>query len=192
MPPRRYKEKFQQLTEFERERIIGLREGFSYRAIRASEQRNSFTVIRAWKQWTEEHRTTRKTGSGRRKATSACDDRRLLRMAVNDRTASSRQLAARWSTATGVLMAASSIRRRLLHRGLCARVSLYRLPSRQTIDGCVCNGLMSTESGKLMGTKLSFQMNHAAIWGILMAAFVLDAMPVKAAFQRALSNDIVA
>ncbi|GFV98713.1 transposable element Tc1 transposase [Trichonephila clavipes] len=29
--------------------------------------------------------------------------------------------------------------------------------SRQTIDGCVCNGLMSTESGKLIGTKLSFQ-----------------------------------
>ncbi|GFV71860.1 transposable element Tc1 transposase [Trichonephila clavipes] len=39
-------------------------------------------------------------------------------MAVNDRTASSRQLAARWSTATGVLISASSIRRRLLHRGL--------------------------------------------------------------------------
>ncbi|GFU51897.1 uncharacterized protein TNCV_3734061 [Trichonephila clavipes] len=36
------------------------------------------------------------------------DDRHLLRMAVNERTASSRQLAARWSTATGVLMLASS------------------------------------------------------------------------------------
>ncbi|GFX48449.1 transposable element Tcb1 transposase [Trichonephila clavipes] len=34
-------------------------------------------------------------------------------MAVNDRTASSRQLAARWSTTTGVLMSASSIHRRL-------------------------------------------------------------------------------
>ncbi|GFU79033.1 transposable element Tcb2 transposase [Trichonephila clavipes] len=49
-------------------------------------------------------------------------------MVVNDRTASSRQLAARWSTATGVLMSASSIRRRLLHRGLRARVPLYRIP----------------------------------------------------------------
>ncbi|GFW43035.1 transposable element Tc1 transposase [Trichonephila clavipes] len=46
-------------------------------------------------------------------------------MAVNDRTASSRQLAARWSIATGVLMSASSIRRRLLHRRLFARVSLH-------------------------------------------------------------------
>ncbi|GFX42897.1 transposable element Tc1 transposase [Trichonephila clavipes] len=38
------------------------------------------------------------------KVTSARDDRHLLRMAVNDRTASSRQLAARWSTSTSVLM----------------------------------------------------------------------------------------
>ncbi|GFU53489.1 transposable element Tcb1 transposase [Trichonephila clavipes] len=44
------------------------------------------------------------------------------------RTASSRQLAARWSIATGVLMSASLIRRHLLHRGLRARVPLYRIP----------------------------------------------------------------
>ncbi|GFW58185.1 transposable element Tc1 transposase [Trichonephila clavipes] len=46
-----------------------------------------------WKQCADEHRTTRKT-----------DDQHLLGMAVNDRTASSRQFAARWSTVTGVLM----------------------------------------------------------------------------------------
>ncbi|GFU51855.1 HTH_Tnp_Tc3_2 domain-containing protein [Trichonephila clavipes] len=49
-------------------------------------------------------------------------------MAVIDRTAFSKQLAARWSTVTSVLMPASSIRRRLLHRGLRARVPLYRIP----------------------------------------------------------------
>ncbi|GFV29075.1 transposable element Tcb2 transposase [Trichonephila clavipes] len=71
--------------------------------------------MRIWKQWIDEYRTTRKTGSGRRKVTSARDDRHLLCMTVNDRTASSRELAARWSTATGVLMSASSIPRRLQH-----------------------------------------------------------------------------
>ncbi|GFX47686.1 transposable element Tcb2 transposase [Trichonephila clavipes] len=100
--------------------------------------------MRVWKQWTDEHRITRNTDSGRRNVTSACDDRHLLHMVVNDRTASSRQLAARWSTATGS-------------------------PSRQTIDGCVCNGLMSTEPGKL-----------------------IDAMTVNIALQSTLSNDIVA
>ncbi|GFW42684.1 transposable element Tc1 transposase [Trichonephila clavipes] len=109
MPPRRNKGKFQQLTEFERGRIIVLRErGFSYRAIGARVQRNSSTVKRVWNQWTGEHRTTRKTGSGRRKVTSAHDDRHLLSMAVYDRTASFRKLAALWSIATGVLMSASS------------------------------------------------------------------------------------
>ncbi|GFX86182.1 transposable element Tc1 transposase [Trichonephila clavipes] len=84
--------------------------------------------MRVWKQWTDELRTTRKTDSGRRKVTSARDDRHMLRMAVNDHTASSKQLVACWSTATGVLMSASSIRRRLLHRGLHVRVPLYRIP----------------------------------------------------------------
>ncbi|GFX84998.1 transposable element Tcb2 transposase [Trichonephila clavipes] len=52
MPPRRNKEKFQQLMEFERERIIGLREGgFSYRAIEARVQRNSSTVITWQADW---------------------------------------------------------------------------------------------------------------------------------------------
>ena len=49
--------------------------------------------------------------------------------------------------------------------------------------------LMNTEPGKLIGTKLSFQMNHH---GTIMAAFVLDAMPVNTAFQRTLWNVIMA
>ncbi|GFS94061.1 transposable element Tcb2 transposase [Trichonephila clavipes] len=60
----------------------------------------------------------------------------------------------------------------------CVQGCLYTgPPSRQTIDGCVCNGLMSTEPGKLIGTKMSFQMNRASICGTLVAAFMLDAMP---------------
>ncbi|PRD33858.1 UNVERIFIED_CONTAM: Transposable element Tcb2 transposase [Trichonephila clavipes] len=143
--------------------------------------------MRVWKQWTNEQETTRKTGTGRRKVTSARDDRHLLRMAVNDRTASSRQLAARWSTATGVLMSASSIRRRLLHRGLRARMPLYRIS-------------LTANHRRL---RLQWTHEHRA-WQAywhqvifsdesrfnLMAAFVLDAMPVNAAFQSALSNDI--
>ncbi|GFV61150.1 transposable element Tcb1 transposase [Trichonephila clavipes] len=48
-------------------------------------------------------------------------------MAVNYRTASSRQLAARWSTATGVLRSDSLIRRRLLHRRLRENESRFNL-----------------------------------------------------------------
>ena len=49
-------------------------------------------------------------------------------LAVNECTASFRQLAARWSTAIDVLMPASSTCRRLLHRGLRAKVPFYSIP----------------------------------------------------------------
>ncbi|GFW45387.1 uncharacterized protein TNCV_4734941 [Trichonephila clavipes] len=42
----------------------------------------------------------------------------------------------------------------------CVQRCLYAgSPSRQTIKGCVCNELKSTEPGKLIGTKFSFQKN---------------------------------
>ncbi|GFW10694.1 transposable element Tcb2 transposase [Trichonephila clavipes] len=50
---------------------------------------------------------------------------------------------------------------------------------------------MSTDPGKRISNKLSFQKNHASICGNKLVAFVLDAKPVKAAFQSMLSNDIV-
>ncbi|GFU87232.1 transposable element Tc1 transposase [Trichonephila clavipes] len=52
-------------------------------------------------------------------------------MAQTGRTAFSRQLAAQWSTATRVSLCASSIRRRLLQRGLRERIPLYRIPLTQ-------------------------------------------------------------
>ncbi|GIY58064.1 transposable element Tc1 transposase [Caerostris darwini] len=129
MPLRRKRARFEQLTEFERGRIIGLREaGLSYRAVAARVQRNSSTVRPLWKQWTDECRTTRKSGSGLRNVRSAREDRHLVRMALTDRPASSRQLTAQWSLATGISLCASSIRRRLLQRGLRARTPLYRIP----------------------------------------------------------------
>ncbi|GFX51518.1 transposable element Tc1 transposase [Trichonephila clavipes] len=88
--------KFQQITEFELERPFGFHEGgFFCRSMASHVQRNSSTVMRVWKQWTDEHRTTQKTGRGQWSLTSACDDRHLVCMAVNDRTAFTRQLAAR-------------------------------------------------------------------------------------------------
>ncbi|GFU43747.1 transposable element Tc1 transposase [Trichonephila clavipes] len=87
--------------------------------------------MRVSKQWTDEGRAARKSGSGPSIVTSARGDRRLVRMAQTDRTASSRQLTAQWSTATGVSLCASSIRRRLLQLGLRARIPLYRIPLTQ-------------------------------------------------------------
>ncbi|GFT13213.1 hypothetical protein TNCV_4076711 [Trichonephila clavipes] len=70
-------------------------------------------------------------------------------------------------------------------------VFLQDLPLRQTINGFIGNGLMSTEPGKLIGSMLSFQLNHASVCENWMAALVLDDMSVNATFQSALSSDIV-
>ncbi|GFS79298.1 transposable element Tc1 transposase [Trichonephila clavipes] len=99
MPCRRKGAKFEQISEFERGKIVGLREaGLSYRAVAARVQRNSSTIMRVSKQWTDEGRTARISGSGPRNVTSAPDDRRL---------------------------------RRLLQRGLRARIPLCRIPLTQ-------------------------------------------------------------
>ncbi|GFX88288.1 transposable element Tcb2 transposase [Trichonephila clavipes] len=78
MPCRRKGAKFEQISEFERGKIVGLREaGLSYGAVAARVQRNSSAIMRVSKQWTDEGRTARKSGSGPRNVTSAPDDRRL-------------------------------------------------------------------------------------------------------------------
>ena len=76
------------------------------------------------------------------------------------------------------VMKASSIRGRLLHHGLRIRMPLYKI-------SLSANHRCLRLQGALIGTKLSFQMKHASIFGIMMAAFVLDVMPIKAAFQSA-------
>ena len=85
MPLRRKRARFEQLTEFERGRIIDLREdGLLYRAVAALVQRYSSTVMRLWKQWTDECRTTRKPRSGPQNMTSTREDRHLVRMTRTD------------------------------------------------------------------------------------------------------------
>ncbi|GFX56798.1 transposable element Tc1 transposase [Trichonephila clavipes] len=54
MPRRRKGAKFEQISEFERGRIVGLREvGLSYCAVAARLQHNSSTIMRVSKQWTD-------------------------------------------------------------------------------------------------------------------------------------------
>ncbi|GFW76262.1 uncharacterized protein TNCV_3800971 [Trichonephila clavipes] len=57
-------------------------------------------------------------------------------------------------------------------------------PSRQTIKGCVCDVLMSIEPDKLIGTKLSFQMNRASLCGTMMASFMLERYFLECVIER--------
>ncbi|GFX26212.1 hypothetical protein TNCV_3707501 [Trichonephila clavipes] len=113
-------------------------------------------------------------------------------MAQTDCTAFSRQLAAQWSTATRVSLCASSIRRRLLQRGLRARIPFYAgFLSRKTIAACDYTGPMCIGADVLIGSRSSFLTNPASICGTMMAEFVSGSMPVNGAFRSALSNATV-
>ena len=125
MPRQRERAQYQQVSTFERGRMIGLREaGLSYRDIAASTGHAATTVMRVWNQWREEGRTQRLAGTGPRNVTTARDDRHLVRMVVMNRTASSTVLNRRWSTSTVLDLSTSTGRRRFLRAGLVARMQL--------------------------------------------------------------------
>ncbi|PRD27108.1 UNVERIFIED_CONTAM: hypothetical protein NCL1_36267 [Trichonephila clavipes] len=65
----------------------------------------------------------------------ARDDQHLLRMAMNDRTASSRQLAARWPTAT-VVMSNSSAAPWIASKGAFIQDSPHGKPSASAMGSC--------------------------------------------------------
>ncbi|GFX77965.1 transposable element Tc1 transposase [Trichonephila clavipes] len=169
MHPRRNKKKFQQLTEFERGMIIGLREGrFSYRAIGARVQWKSSTVMRVWKKWTK-------------------NIEQLDKLAVDD----GRRFAARWSTAAGVLS-----RLRLLV-DVCCTVDCVQgclftgSPFETNHQQLRLQWAHEHRARQADWHQIvSFLMNPASIYSTMMSAFVLDTMPVKATFQSKLSKDL--
>ncbi|GFU63790.1 transposable element Tcb1 transposase [Trichonephila clavipes] len=78
MPPRRNRRQYEQLTDFDRGRIIGLREaGWSNRRIGRHLGRSDMVVARCWQQWIKEGRVYRR--GGRRLTEVGLRSRRPLR-----------------------------------------------------------------------------------------------------------------
>ena len=105
----------------------------------------------------------KKIGNGQQKIILACDDWHLLCMGMNDRTASSRQLTAPWSTATSVLMSTLSIYTHLLHHGQHARVPLQKIPLRANRQWLCLQWACKHKAWQADWHQVSFQMNHASI-----------------------------
>ncbi|GFV53333.1 transposable element Tcb2 transposase [Trichonephila clavipes] len=90
-------------------------------------------------------------------------------------------------------MSVSSILRRLLHYGLRAMVPFYRIPL--TANHRWLRLQWAHERRAWQADRHQVVISDESrfpICGTMMAAFVLDAMPVNAAFQSALLNEIVA
>ncbi|CAH1994372.1 unnamed protein product [Acanthoscelides obtectus] len=119
MPRVRRPVRFRQLSEFDRGRIVGLREaGLSFRAIAVRVQRSVDTVVRCCQAWFREGRTQRARGTGRRRRTTDREDRRLRLLALRDRFSTTRSIANEWFAEHGRPIGMRSVYRRMRSFGL--------------------------------------------------------------------------
>lgn len=132
MPRRKQRSFFDQVSEFDRGRIVAYRDcGLSFREIGSRVGRNQTTVMRICDRWMQEGTTDRRVRSHPPQCTTSRDDRQIVRMAVTDRSATSRTIAQHIQSVTHHPVSARTIRRRLQQSGLSARRPLLRLPLTQ-------------------------------------------------------------
>ncbi|GFU47863.1 transposable element Tcb2 transposase [Trichonephila clavipes] len=129
MPLRRNRRQYEQLTDFERGRIIGLREaGWSNRRIGRHLGQSDMVVARCWQQWITEGRVYRRGGSGRPRNTNDREDRAIRRVATSAPTTSLASIQRHLPPSRHPVPSRETIRRRLTEVGLRSRRPLRRLP----------------------------------------------------------------
>ncbi|GFT62108.1 uncharacterized protein TNCV_3812641 [Trichonephila clavipes] len=90
MPLRRFRRQYEQLSQFESGRIIGVTEdGWSDRRVAHQLSRFDCAVMRCWEQLIREKSFTRRPGSGRPRQTSRRENHPIVRNARVQPTASS-------------------------------------------------------------------------------------------------------
>ncbi|GBL74630.1 hypothetical protein AVEN_163776-1 [Araneus ventricosus] len=96
---RRRRSHYQQITEFERGRVVELREGgFSFRDIAGEFDRNVSTEHDCWQQSSREGTDSRRPGSGQPRGITERENRRVRRMVVAHRTVSVAEIRAAVNT----------------------------------------------------------------------------------------------
>ncbi|GFW38329.1 HTH_38 domain-containing protein [Trichonephila clavipes] len=85
MPLRCNRRQYEQLTDFDRGRIIGLRDAGWSNRIGRHLGRSDMVVARCWQQWIRVHR---RGGSGRPRNTNDREDRAIRRVAISAPTTS--------------------------------------------------------------------------------------------------------
>ena len=122
------KKSYRQLSDFEKGRIIGLFEaGWEYGKICERVCRDYSTVKKICEKWMEERTYIRKPGSGAPRKTTSREDRRIVKIALADRKATTSQI--RNEVTSRVTR--QTISNRLLEVGLHSRVPMKCLPLTQ-------------------------------------------------------------
>ncbi|GFX25419.1 HTH_Tnp_Tc3_2 domain-containing protein [Trichonephila clavipes] len=129
IPLRRNRRQYEQLTDFDRSRIIGLKEaGWSNRRIGRHLGRSDMVVARCWQQWITEGRVYRRGGSERPRNTNDREDRAIRRVATSAPTTSLASIQRHLPPSRHPVPSRETIRRRLTEVGLRSRRPLRRLP----------------------------------------------------------------
>ncbi|GFT52409.1 transposable element Tcb1 transposase [Trichonephila clavipes] len=94
MSRRKQRSAFNQVSEFDRGKIVAYRDcGLSFRKIGSRVGRNQTTVIWIYDRWMQEGTTDRRCRSHPPQCTTSREDRQTVRMAVTDRSITSRTMA---------------------------------------------------------------------------------------------------
>ncbi|GFW97250.1 transposable element Tcb1 transposase [Trichonephila clavipes] len=125
---RKQQSAFHQVSEFYRERIVAYRDcGLPFRKIGSRVGRNQTTVMRICDRWMQEGTTNQRGRSHPHQCTTSREDRQIVRMAVTDRSITSRTVAKHIESVTHHSVSARTIRRFLQQSGLSARRPLLGL-----------------------------------------------------------------
>ncbi|GFS55989.1 transposable element Tc1 transposase [Trichonephila clavipes] len=125
MPGKRARRHFSQLSEFERDLIIGMKTaGWLTRRVAVQVDRSECAVRNCWEQWTREGTHVRKTGSGATRKTTRREDRRIVRQALVDPTVIRSTIRAD----VGVAIVPQTISRHLAEANLKSKRSFRALP----------------------------------------------------------------
>ncbi|GFT87096.1 transposable element Tcb1 transposase [Trichonephila clavipes] len=132
MSRRKQRLAFDQVSKFDRGRMVAYRDcGLSFRKIGSHVGRNQATVMRICDRWMQEGTTDRRGRSHPPQCTTSREDRQIVRMAVTDRSVTSRTVAQHIESVTHHSGSARTIRRCLQQSGLSARRPLLGLPLMQ-------------------------------------------------------------
>ncbi|GFT29984.1 transposable element Tcb1 transposase [Trichonephila clavipes] len=128
MSHRKQRSAFDQVSEFDRGRIVAYRNcGLCFREIGCRVGRNQTTVMRICN-WMQEGTTDRRGRSHPPQCTTSREDRQIVGMAVTNHSVTSRTVAQHIESVTHHSVSARTIRRRLQQSGLSARRPLLGLP----------------------------------------------------------------
>ncbi|GFW89199.1 uncharacterized protein TNCV_2686321 [Trichonephila clavipes] len=139
MSRRKQLKAFDEVSEFDRGRIVAYRDcGLFFREIDSRVGRNRRTLMWICDSWMQEGTTD---GRGRLhppQCTTLREDRQIVRMAVTDRSVTSRTIAQHIESVTHHPVSARTIRRHLQQSGLSARRPLLCLPLTQNHSRLHC------------------------------------------------------